>query len=170
MIVRSTRNCTNTPRLLFALEEAGVSFVSAIADDGYFTQTYGVPGPALEDDDGFVLVEIGALLRHAGRAYGLWPAALRAQAEADRWMDFLHRRLSAAIQDGDPRALLARLDARLDGRDHLLDAFSVVDCAASALIMKRARLPLDGLDRLGAYLDRLAARPAWARAVARTPR
>jgi len=173
VIVRSTRNCTNTPRLLFALEEAGVSYVSAIADDGYFTTTYGVPGPALEQDDGFTLVEIGALLRHVGRAHGPWPADLHAQADADRWLDFIHRRLGGVIRDQDAastRALLVHLDRRLVGRDFTLGDFTVVDCAFATLIGKRARLPLEGLVHVAGYLDRLAARPAWERALARTPR
>lgn len=172
MIVRSTRNCTNTPRLLFALEEAGVAYESAVADDGYFTKTYGVPGPALEDAE-LVLVEIGALLRHAGRAYGPWPASLADQAQADRWIDFLHRRLGGAIRDGNAasiRAHLEHLDVQLAGRAYVLGDFTAVDCAFATLIGKRGKLPLDGLGHVAAYLDRLAARPAWARANARTPR
>ncbi len=173
MIVRSTLNCTNTPRLLFVLEEAGVAYESAIAPDGYFTKTYGIPGPALEDE-GFVLVEIGALLRHAARRYAfgtLWPDELRRMAEVDRWIDFQSRRLSRAVEQGKQDAvlaLLARLDHQLEGKEFVLGDLTVADCAFAALIPRRATLP-QGVANVRAYLDRLAARPAYRRAVERTP-
>ena len=173
MIVRSTLNCTNTPRLLFVLEEAGVEYESAIAPDGYFTKKYGIPGPALEDED-FVLVEIGALLRHAARRYGwatLWPDELRRMAEVDRWIDFQSRRLSRAVEQGKQDTvldLLARLDRQLEGKQYILGELTVVDCAFAALIPRRSKLP-QGVANVHAYLDRLAARPAYQRAVERTP-
>lgn len=172
MIVRSTRHCTNTPRLLFVLEEAGVSYVSEIAEDGYFTRTYGIPGPALEDD-GYVLVELGALLRHAARRYAfgtLWPAEVDAMGQVDRWLDFMSRRISRAMDKPDAlRGFLEVLDRQLGDQPFVLGALTVADCGFSALVPKRAKLPTDGLPRVTAYLDRLAARPAYRRAVERTP-
>lgn len=172
--VRSTRNCTNAPRVRFALEEAGVAYQIASADDGWFTATYGIPGPTLEVDDGFVIIELGAILRHVARAHGagtLMPADLHGQASVDRWLDFQHRRISPAQHAGDVaqvRALLSRLDAQLAGRDYVLGRFTIADCGLSALVWGRSKLPaLDDLGHLSGYLDRLEARPGWARALER---
>jgi len=173
--IRSTVNCVNTPRVLLALEELGVPYQVEVADDGFFNRTYGSPGPTFEDG-GLIVVEIGAVLRHVGRAYGLWPAGLAEQAEIDRWMELQHRRLGTALWPelkADKAArLLALLDARLEGRDWLIGEFSIGDCSWSlyAQPSMRARLPIDGAPRVAAWLDRIAARPAWARAMERVPR
>lgn len=173
--VRSTRNCKYTPRVLFALEEAGMAYETVLADDGWFTGAYGIPGPAIEEE-GFSVVELGAILRHIGRAYGpgtLMPADLKGQAGVDRWLDFQHRRIGRAMQAGEldaVRALLVRLDAQLAGHEYVLGDFTVADCGLAALLLIRNKLPLDDLVYLPAYLDRLAARPTWPRALARTLR
>jgi glutathione S-transferase len=168
--VRSTTNCPNTPRVLVALEETGTPYEITAVPDGTFTALYGIPGPELTDGD-LVVVELGAVARHVARAYGagtLWPSDLRGQAEVDRWYELM-RRLSAAVKE-DARPLCERLDAQLAGRDWLAGAFTLADCAFVAALPMRAKLPLAGLDRFTAYLDRLAARPSVVRGLARVPR
>jgi glutathione S-transferase len=171
--IRSTTNCPNTPRVLVALEDTATPYEIAPVPDGTFTARYGIPGPELTDETtGVVVVEIGAVIRHVARAYGagtLWPADRQAQADVDRWYELM-RRLAAAAADHAARPLLERLDARLADRDWLVDTFTMADCAFVAALPMRSKLPLDGLPRLAAYLDRLAARPSVVRGLARVPR
>ncbi|EIE51910.1 glutathione S-transferase [Salipiger aestuarii] len=57
----------------------------------------------------------------------------------------------------------AALDARLDGRDHLLGAFSAVDVAVGqAVYTARHFAALDGVDRVAGWYDRITARPGFA--------
>jgi glutathione S-transferase len=175
--IHSTHNCVNTPAVLFALEEAGASYTTAKVPDGWFFARFGIPGPGYEesvDDDRWMLVETGAILRHVARAHApgsLWPSAIRGQAEADRWLEFVGRRVVVAAEKaGDDPGLLTALLGRLDGElgssggDWLLGSFTIVDAAAARLLPLRGRLPLDNLHTLASYLDRLAARPSLARA------
>ena len=171
--LRSTTNCPNTPRVLVALEDTSTPYAITPVPDGTFTARYGIPGPELTDGD-LVVVEIGAVIRHVARAYGagtLWPADLRGQAEVDRWYELM-RRLSAAAGAGADaaRPLLERLDAQLAGNDWLVGPFTMADCAFVAALPMRSKLPLDGVPRFAAYLERLAARPSVVRALARVPR
>ena len=172
--LRSTRGCPVSIRGLLALEEAAVVYDTAVVEDGVFRRRYGLAGPVLEEDEGYEAVGIAGVLRHVARVHGggtLWPADPRGQAEADRWIE-THQHLARSIA-ADPsaaRPVLVIVDAALGGRDWMLGGFSIADCSAAALARDRARLPLDGLDRLAAYLERLTARPAWARADARAPR
>jgi len=172
-IIRSTRTCPNTPCVLFALEEVGQPYERAVVEDGWFTERFGVPGPALEEA-GLVVVELGAVLRHIARAYGggtLLPAGLWGLAEMDRWLDFLLRRIGRALDNpAELGRLFGVLDRQLEGRDFVVGEFSIVDClyawmTAPAL---RGRIPLASAPRVAGYLDRLAARPAIARAFAAT--
>ena len=171
--IRSTPNCVNTPRVLIALEEAGVAYETAPVEPGYFRATYGVVGPSFEDGD-LEIVEPGAVLRHVGRAYGLMPRDLRGQAEADRWIDFYRRLGDTMYPDPKREALIDQLrhvERRLADGPFLLGSFSIVDCGYASLNLPdaRRRLPLDALPGLTAWLDRIAARPSWARATARVP-
>jgi glutathione S-transferase len=166
--VQTTQGCKLTIRLLVALEEAGMAYQVETVEDGHFRGRYGVPGPVLVED-GYVVVEPNAVLRHVGRAYGGMPADLRGQAEVDRWLE-LQMRVPRAAGDGPDkvRQLLALLDARLDGHTWLAGDFTVADCGLATLARVPAgRLPLDGLVALNRTLDALRARPAFARAAAR---
>jgi glutathione S-transferase len=172
--LRSTRGCPVSIRGLLALEEAAVVYETTIVEDGVFRRRYGLAGPVLEEDEGYEAVGIAGVLRHVARVHGggaLWPTDPRGQAEADRWIE-THQSLARTIA-ADPagaRPVLVIVDAALGGREWMLGGFSIADCSAAALAQQRARLPLDGLGRLDAYLARLMARPAWARADARAPR
>jgi glutathione S-transferase len=170
--IRSTRKCVNTPRVLMALEEAGVEYTVEAMQDGHFSARYGIPGPSMHDGT-FELVETTAIMRHVARAWGagtLWPAELERQAQVDRWLEF-PRRVSEAVNKSDAAALarlVPRLDDQLaDGREWIVGAFTIADCAYAPVVAARGKLPLDEARHLAAYLDRLAARPSLARAMAR---
>jgi glutathione S-transferase len=140
--------------------------------------------PALETDQG-VLTESTAILPYIADLApdaGLMPAAGTFQrAQAQSWLSFLSSTLHAALSaamfpppgcDNEAASLaalervaaaLADIDARLEGRDHLLDAFSVCDLYLLTFLLWRAAPAFAG--RLPAYpnLDRfqqaLLARP-----------
>jgi len=174
VIVRSTRNCPNTPRALCALEELGIAYDTAVEGDGWFLEHVGCAGPTLEDG-ALVVVEINAILRHLGRAHGLMPEGLAALAEMDRWLE-MYRRIGQAILP-KPKLDLVRhqlgfLDRALDGKDWLCGTFSIVDCSYLAMAFPPVfpALPLDAAPRFAAYLERVRTRPSAVRALARVPR
>ncbi len=179
--IYSTQNCVNTPAVLFALEEAGAIYTTARVEDGWFSKRFGIPGPGYEEsagEDRWMLVELVAILRHVARAHALgslWPSPVRTQAEVDRWMEFLSRRLvrgAEQVQSGGDAApllaLLGRLDAQIgSSAGWLLGDFTIADVAAIRLLPYRAHLSLATLPSLAAYFDRLVARPAYLRATER---
>jgi glutathione S-transferase len=140
------------------------------------SSAYGVPGPLLVDDD-FELLEPGAVLRHVGRRFGagtLVPASLGGQAEVDRWIDFAVLRVGLPAVRGEVETVarsLGVLAAALAGRPWVTgETFTLADVGLSALCLVAPRLPLDAAPAVKAYLGRLAARPAWGRALARVAR
>lgn len=172
IVLRSTVACTNTPRVALVLEELGLAYRIERAPDGTFLRGWGSTGPLMVDGD-LELIEFGAVLRHLVRREGgrLWPRALADQAAADRWLEFQTRRLTRALDKGDP-AEIARLwsfvERRLGEQPWLGgDALSVADLvyAREARPAVRATLAVDGLPRVAAFLERLAARPAFARTI-----
>lgn len=196
--LRSTASCSNTPRVVFALEELGLAYTTEVAPDGTFSKGWGSPGPTCEDGDVFVM-ELGAVLRHLVRRSGgaLWPTSLALAAQGDRWIDFLPRRLGEAIDrsglagprsDAEGRGgvsidanneaevtrLLGFVEAQVTrGPWFLGEDFTIVDCVWSLLLQPTTRAALPMLPRfpaLTAYLGRLAARPALVRAHARITR
>src|SRR4051812_46955846 len=102
IIVRSTRNCPNTPRILFALEELGLEYEMEHVEDGVFSRDWGSPGPSITDAE-TTTIEPGAILRHLSRRTNgkLWPVSLAQQADADRWLEFQGRRISRAVDAKD---------------------------------------------------------------------
>lgn len=161
---------------MFALEELGLDYEIEAAPDGTFTSGWGSPGPTLQDDD-VLAIEPAAIVRHLARRSGkLWPASLAAQAEGDRWIDFLQRRLVRALDKGDPEKLallLGFLDKQLAPGAWLLGAeLTIVDCLYAYLdqTYARERIPFDRFPAIAAYAERLATRPAWIRANTRVPR
>lgn len=167
MVVRSTKGCPATIRVLVALEEAQAAYDVAIVDDGFFRARYGLAGPRLEDD-GVEVVGAPSALRHLARRYpALAPGGLAGAAAIDVCLE-QQGHLARADAAGQ-RHVLALLDAQLAAGPWLCGELSVADCGATMILGYRARLPLDGLARLDAYLDRLAARPSVLRAKERLP-
>lgn len=177
MIVRSTKNCPNTPRVLFALEELGIAYETDVVEDGHFTTTWISPGPSIHDGD-VTTVEPGAIVRHLVRREKgrLWPTTLAEQADADRWIELQSRRMSRAVEAKDGAAIgriLGMTDAHLaKGPWFMGETLTAVDVMWSVLAIPQARamLPLASFANLSAWCDRVLARPAYARALARVPR
>jgi len=152
--------------------------------------------PALVDgelklfESGAILLYLG---NRYGAAKGLWPASGgQALADAVCWsvwamtemgnymMQFLYHGLdspvsyktedrstaAAAYNRAQLERLLDALEARLEGRDHLMGRFSLVDVAAASwlLLGRQLGLPLEGRPRVAAWCKRCAERPAFKRA------
>jgi glutathione S-transferase len=175
--VRTTKNCPNTPRILMGLEEFGLPYECTLVEDGTFTKTFGSPGPEIVDGDVHVIEPL-AIFRHLVRRENgkLWPTSLQLQADADRWLDFQGRRLSSAFKakNADEIAhLLGFVEVQVTSGPWFLGSqFTVVDIvwALLALPASRAAMPLARFPALSAYLDRVAARPAYERGFARSLR
>jgi glutathione S-transferase len=152
--------------------------------------------PALTDgelklfESGAILLYLG---NRYGAAKGLWPEP-KGQAHADAvcwtvWamteigtymMQYLYHGLdspvsykpedrskaTAAYNRAQLDRLLDTLEGRLEGRDYLMGAFSLVDVAAASwlLLGTQLGLPLGGRPRLAAWCTRCAERPAFKRA------
>jgi glutathione S-transferase len=146
--------------------------------------------PALRLDDGTVLTENSAILQFIADKY---PEAELAPPASDRigraklrqWLSFigaeLHKGLmTPLLGDKTPPEVkawtvakyasrLAYLDAKLKGREFLLDRFSVADgYLATVLNWTRATpdIDLSAYPNVKAYLERLRARPSVAGALA----
>jgi len=152
--------------------------------------------PALVDgelklfESGAILLYLGS---RYGAAKGLWPASGgQANADAVCWtvwamtelgnymMQFLYHGLdspvsykpedrsqaAAAYNRAQLERLLDALAARLEGRDHFMGAFSLVDVAAASwlLLGTKLGLQLTGRPRVAAWCERCAGRPAFKRA------
>lgn len=143
--------------------------------------------PAVRTADGEVLTENAAVLQYLADAFpeaGLAPAAGSAERyRLQQWLSFvgteLHKLvfnplLSSKSNDGAKafaRELaperLAYLNDHLTGRDYLLDGFSVADAYLAAVLnwAQFVGIDLAQWPAVAAYRDRLAARPAVARAM-----
>lgn len=145
--------------------------------------------PALEID-GRVLFESGAILQYLVETRGdLGPGP----GERPDWLEWLHfaETMAAHVANLTQQHIVLREDAmrsptvmRLEAKrlektfevverrmagDHLLaSGFTAVDVAvAYGVLIGRRFVPLDGVPRVAGWLDRLVARPAFARAMAR---
>ena len=184
-------------RVRWALEEAGVPYRVALVGGGDGTmslsayrklQPFGQI-PAIEDG-GFTLFESGAIVLHvAERSERLLPAAQSGRAHVTQWM-------FAALNTIEPRVMqlaeidlfypaegwaqerrpgvvealrqrLAELAACLEGRQHLIGAFSAADILMTTVlrILRHTDL-VSEQPVLAAYTKRCEARPAFAKALA----
>lgn len=180
-----------------ALYEAGAaaSFVEVdpktkqILDDGRDFRAVHPLGlvPTLAMDDGGVLTENAAVLQFVADAFPdahLAPRDGLGRARLQEWLCFigteLHKGifvqlLDAKAPDGAKAYALTKVDSRLghvasklDGREYLLERFSVADCYLFAVLNWTAVTPVD-LKRypsITAYHARLHERPSVARAFA----
>jgi glutathione S-transferase len=142
-------------------------------------------------ESGAILLYLG---NRYGAAKGLWPEPKGQQALADAvcwtvWamtelgnymMQYLYHGCDSPVsykpEDRSEAAaaynrtqldrLLDALETRLEGRDYLMGAFSLVDVAAVSwlLLGTQLGLPLDGHPRVAAWCERCAERPAFKRA------
>ena len=146
--------------------------------------------PALRLDDGTVLTENAAILQFVADAF---PEASLAPPESDRlgrarlrqWLSFvgteLHKGLMMPLLGRDTPAevkawvvdkyapRLAYLDDRLNGREFLLDRFSVADAYLATVLNWMQATPeidLAATPNVKAYLERMRQRPSMAAALA----
>lgn len=144
------------------------------------------------DDDGFVLWESCAIMQYLADKHGaedLYPKALQARADVNRWMFFAAQHFSPAVgiltweylwkkfvtgEDPDPveiakgeafvheHALV--LDKHLAQREWLCgSALTLADYAVAAPMMyiDRAKVPVGQYTHLMAWYERMRQLPAW---------
>lgn len=142
--------------------------------------------PVIVDQEGSsrrVIFESGAILLYLAEKTGrLMPHDLDGRYEVIQWIMFqmggigpmqgqataFERYikedvpLARARYKNETRRLYEVLDQRLEGRDFLCGEFSIADIASFSWVKAHrwARIPVDGLDRLLGWIDRIAARPA----------
>lgn len=184
-------------RVRWALEEAGLPYrvtlvgagARALPPSGYrAVQPFGQI-PAIEDGD-LTLFESGAIVLYiAERSGALLPDDAAARAHAIQWMfaalntievpidklaeiDLFHSDQSWAKERrpavvASVRRRLNELAACLEGREHLVGAFSAADILMSSVlrILRHTDL-LQEEPTLAVYKERCEARPAFARALA----
>ena len=146
-------------------------------------------------DGGQPYFESLAILLHLAEAYGpergLWPDGGAPRAEALCWsvwgntelhpymMQYLYHGLDSPVSykpdqrsqatadynHGQLRRLLDALEARLEGREHLLGQFSLADIPAAGVLMTGTMLGvnLEGRANVEEWLARCRVRPALAR-------
>lgn len=143
--------------------------------------------PALRTDTGELITEVGAVLQYLAARHpeaGLVPADLLQRAWVQQWLSFLsselHKGLFTVLFDKNaPEAVRAyamakaaprldHLERHLQGRDVLVERFSVADALLVTILVWTKATPVD-LTRypaLLAYLRRHRERPSVARALA----
>jgi glutathione S-transferase len=143
--------------------------------------------PALRVEDGTVLTENPAVLQYVADRHpqaGLAPAAGIERSRLQQWLNFIATELHKAIyiplfapdapdgaaefarRQAPPR--FARLAAHLDGREYLLDRFTVADAYLTTVLnwSGATRIDLGQWPAVDAYYRRMLKRPSVARAVA----
>ncbi len=149
--------------------------------------------PTLQRDDGSVLTEFPAIAFWLGRSHpaaGLVPADLDTEARVLEAMDYicgtvhmqgfarLFRTVNFAPDEAQFPAVRARgheiiakamalLDQQLEGRDWLVGPYSLADAALFFLEMWGRRAELTWTGNIAAHFQRMLARPAVQRALAR---
>lgn len=151
--------------------------------------------PAIVDteNDNFAVFESGAILIYLAEKTGkLMPQDVKGRSEVIQWLMFqmsgvgpmmgqanvfaryFPEQIPAAISRyrNESRRLFEVLDKRLEGRDYLCDELSIADIATWpwVKIYEWPGVSIEGLDNLKAWIDRLAARPAFQKGEAIPPR
>jgi glutathione S-transferase len=142
--------------------------------------------PALALEDGTLLTENAAILQYVAERYPeaqLAPRDARGRAALQQWLCFigteLHKALFVPVLDRKlPEAVhayalakapsrLAWLAKRLEAGEYVLDRFSVADAYLVTILNWSSAAPVDlkPYAAIGAYLKRMYARPAVARAI-----
>ncbi len=188
LLIESTHNCGQTPRVLLLLEELAVRYVLGLRPEGYFLETYGRPGPRLVDGD-LTLFESSTMLRHYAQTRSggrLSPRSSRELVRVDIWLErstllgltiaalkreereqgVERRPLRIAEERVRIAALLTGVERALQDSDGawLLGDFSLADCAMASLPRLEHLVDLAGWPRVASYCQRLLERPAFIRA------
>ena len=138
------------------------------------------------DNDDFVVFESGAILIYLAEKSGQFlPREEKERSQVLQWLMFqmgavgpmmgqanvffryFPEKIPAAINryQHEGRRLFEVLDGQLDGRDYLCGDYSIADIATWpwAFTHEWSGIDVSGLDKLQAWLERIAARPAVAR-------
>lgn len=143
--------------------------------------------PVLRTDDGELLSENAAVLQYVADQHpqsGLAPSAGMARYRLQQWLNFITSELHKVVfiplldpRSGDDSKAYARdkavqrltyLNAELDGREYLLDRFSVADAYLVAVLnwARFSGLDLAPYPAVAGYFARHRERPSIARALA----
>ena len=144
--------------------------------------------PTLRTDDGAVLTENAAILQYVADRFpdaGIGAAPGMERSRLHQWLCFigteLHKGLFVPLLDrkaapevksyvlGKSLSRLDYLESYLEGRDYLLDHFSVADAYLITVInwtMATPPVELAKWSAVKAYYERLRARPSIAKAIA----
>jgi glutathione S-transferase len=195
LVIWGRLSSVNVQKVVWCADELGLAYERRDAGGkfgGNDTAAYLAMNPnglvPVIDDDGFVLNESNAIVRYLAarhHAESLWPEALQARAQVDRWMEWQSTEFTPAMRDAfwqlvrmapearDARAVEASrtksekyagiLDAHLATRRWIAgDSFTLADlvngCAAHRwLNLPLARAPRPHLER---WYGELRSRPA----------
>jgi glutathione S-transferase len=132
--------------------------------------------PVIQDGD-FVLAESGAILLYLAQNYAAsYPTSPEQQAELYQWVLFANATLGPGVfvessREKEAPALLGPLSDRLQNHTYLLgESFTVADVALGAVlayIPLMVKLDLSPYPGVVAYIQRLAERPAFRKAMGR---
>jgi glutathione S-transferase len=143
--------------------------------------------PTLQLPDGFILSENAAVLQHLARLFpaaGLAPTEPKELAKLQQYLCFIGTELHKALYvplldeqapDGAKQYALRKMASRLawlnsvlDGREFLLDRFSVADGYLFAVLnwSRVAPVDLSPYPAITAFMSRLQERPSVAKALA----
>jgi GST-like protein len=144
--------------------------------------------PAIRDD-GFAVFESGAILHYLAEKTGRFlPSDSHGRWQVIQWLSWQmgglgpmlgqsvsfnryideHVPYAIARYGAESRRLLEVLDRRLAGREYICGEVSIADFAAYPWVRahKWAKVPLDGLEELQAWMRRVRARPGVGRGLA----
>lgn len=191
------KTSVNVQKVMFAVGELGLKhqrFDFGGPFGGLDTPEYGLLNPnrlvPTIDDNGFVLWESNAIVRHLAQRYGratLSPADELTFAKADSWMDWslttlygdiihtcflqlvrtpANERDTALVADAARRAgeRLKVLDEQLLGRPYITgESLTIADVAVGTLMYRYFNLPIQRqkLANVEAWYNRLTQRPAY---------
>jgi glutathione S-transferase len=149
--------------------------------------------PVIEEDDGWILTQNSAILNYLADKHAeadLGGDGLRGRAEVNRWVGIVNSDVHPAFKplfgmtsylDDDAmiekskaharqtlRALFERINARLDGRDWLVDVKSIADPYLFVTLRwaKGQNVDLSGLDNIEAFFKRMNGDAGLKRALA----
>ena len=191
-------NSINVRKVLWMCEEVGEPFSRddwgrgfRSTDEAEFRRVSEFGVVPVVDDDGFILRESNTIVRYLANKHGrtdLYPADLKARAQAEQWMDwaatdayvgirpvFLGLQVKMAPFKDDPAAIRAgiaewtrqmqRLEGHFAGSGPFVTGatFTVGDIPVGLIVNRWFSIPFEkpDLPNLSGYYDRLAERPAY---------
>ena len=191
------KTSVNVQKVMFAVGELGLQhqrFDFGGSFGGLDTPEYGLLNPnrlvPTIDDNGFILWESNAIVRHLAQRYGrgtLSPADELTFAKADSWMDWsittivpdvintcFLQLIRVPAKDRDVRGVeaaakragekLGVLNHQLNGRAYILgDQLTIADVALGTLMYRYFTLPIQrpSLPNVEGWYHRLSKRPAY---------